>query len=223
MASTLNPFGILPVWHPSGEIRSTGYRSTGASDLLIPSGTNVSIFKGQPVKLVIGTGAAVNGVTIPVGSVVLAPVTATTDKIAGIFAGVEFYDVTNKPTVLDFWPAGQTLFAGQPETVYLWDDPEIIYRAQMDGQYSVGGAAGLSLVGKQVNISLLAVGSVLNGSTLTGLSQGAVSQTAVATAAQGQFRIVKVFDPNVNTTADLFPIYEIKTVLSPYIAAQTSV
>jgi hypothetical protein len=223
MASTLNPFGILPVWHPSGEIRSTGYRSTGSADLLIPSGTNVNIYKGQPVKLIIGSGSTVNGVTVPTGSVVIGPVTGTSDKVAGIFAGVEFYDATNKPTVLDFWPASQTLFAGQPQTVYLWDDPEIIYRAQMDGQYSVGGALGYSLVGKQVNISLLSVGSVLNGSTLTGLSQGAISQTAVATSSQGQFRIVKVFDPNVNTTADLYPVYEIKTVLSPYIAAQTSV
>jgi hypothetical protein len=220
MATVLNPFGYVPVWHPSGEIRSTGYRSTGSNDVLIPSGTNVNFFKGQPVRLLIGTGAAINGVTIPTGAMVLAPVTATGQASIGVFAGVEFFDATNKPTVLNFWPANQTLFAGAAQTVYVWDDVEIIYRSQMDGAPSVG--AGAFLAGKQVNVSTLATASVTNGSTLTGLSAGGISQTIVATGAQGLFRVIKVFDPATNLSSDAFPIFELKVANHQFLNPQTS-
>jgi membrane associated rhomboid family serine protease len=99
---------------------------------MIPSGTNLAFYKGQPVTVAIGSGAAVNGATIATGRMVFKPWTANTDAIFGIFAGIEYVDATGKPVVSDTWPASQTLLAGARQTVYIWDDPLLIYRAQMD-------------------------------------------------------------------------------------------
>jgi hypothetical protein len=209
------PFGILPDWHPSGEIRSTGYTSYSANDLLIPSLTNVQFSKGQAVKLVIGTGASVNGVTIPTGSMVLAPITATSDAVLGIFAGVEYVDSTGKPWRQNFWPASQALLAGASQIVYVWDDVELIFRAQLDGAPSTG--AGAALTGKQFNVSNFA-----NTSALTGLSQCTLSATIVATASQGQFRVIKLFNDINGLATDAFPVYEVKIARHPFLNPQTS-
>lgn len=209
------PFGILPDWHPTGQIRPTAYVSYGSNDLLIPSGTNVNFYKGMPVKLVIGTGASVNGVTITTGAMILAPLTATTDTVLGVFAGVEYVDSTGKPWVQNFWPASTVLQAGARQVVYIWDDPEIIYRAQLDGAPSV--AAGYALTGKQLNVS-----NFNTGNSLTGLSTTTLSATVVATASQGQFRIIKLFNDIGNLASDPFPVYEVKLQLSPFVAAKTS-
>jgi len=209
------PFGIVPDWHPTGQIRPTAYVSYSANDQLIPSGTNVAFYKGQVVKLVIGTGASVNGVTIATGQMVLAPITATTDTPLGVFAGIEYVDSTGKPWVQNNWPASTTLLAGSRQVVYVWDDPELIYRAQLDGAPSVG--AGYALTGKQVNVSNFA-----NGTTLTGLSQCTISGTIVATGSQGQFRIIKLFNDIGNLATDPYPVYELKLQYSPFVAAKTS-
>ncbi len=208
-------FGILPDWHPTGQIRPTAYVSYGANDLLLPSGTNVNFYKGMPVKLSIGSGGAINGATVATGAMVIAPLTATTDTLLGVFAGVEYVDSTGKPWVQNFWPASTVLQAGGRQTVYIWDDPEIIYRAQLDGAPSVG--AGFALTGKQFNVS-----NFNTGNTLTGLSTTTLSATTVATAAQGQFRVIKLFNDISNLASDPFPVYEVKLQLSAFVAPKTS-
>ena len=209
------PFGIVPDWHPTGQIRPTAYVSYSANDLLIPSGTNIAFYKGQPVKLLIGSGGAINGVTIPTGAMVLSPVTANTDALLGVFAGVEYVDSTGKPWVQNFWPASTVLLAGARQVVYVWDDPEYIYRAQLDGAPSAG--AGYALTGKQVNVSNFAAGN-----SLTGLSQCTLSATIVATASQGQFRIIKLFNDINGLATDPYPVYEVKLQLNAFVAAKTS-
>ena len=182
MPSTSAPFGFLPSWHPSGLIRPTAYVSTNATDLMRLSGSTLAIYKGQPVTVAIGSGGAIDGATAATGRMVFAPWTANTDKIFGVFAGIEYVDATGKPVVSDFYPAGQTFLAGARQVVYIWDDPQIVYRAQMDGAIAVGA---YGLTGKQLNGSNFA-----SGSTLTGLSAATLSATAPATGAQGQFRVV---------------------------------
>lgn len=209
------PFGILPDWHPTGQVRPTAYVSYSANDQLIPSLTNVNFFKGQPVKLLIGSGGAINGATVPTGAMVISPLTATSDAVFGVFAGIEYIDSTGKPWTNDIWPASTVLLAGGRQVVYIWDDPEIIYRAQLDGAYSVG--AGSALTGKQINVS-----NFTTGSTLTGLSTTTLSGTAVATGAQGQFRIIKLFNDINGLATDAFPVYEVKLQLSPFVAAKVS-
>lgn len=195
MSLTALPSGLVPAYHPSGEIRSILH--TG---ILMP-GTNVNIFKGQPVKVLIGTGAAVNGVTIPAGQSYLAPCTATADKIYGVFAGCEYFDATGFPQESNFWPASQVCFPATPVTVMLWQDPLIEYTIQTDGTSSgVTTTLADSFVrydGRELNITNFAAGSAL-----VGLSQCTAGlSTLVATTVQGQLAITKTDPTILNQTA----------------------
>lgn len=188
MSLTALPSGLQPAYHPSGQIRSTAHQG------LLVAGTNVNIFKNQPVKLVLGTGGAINGVTVPAGQVVLAPITAITDPIFGVFAGCEYFDVLGKPTESDYWPASQAVMANTFVTAFIWEDPAIVYTIQTDGSIAIGSPAGTpvaALEGRNGDISNFAAGS-----TTTGLSQCTFSSTLRATGVQGQLRIMK-FDPTV--------------------------
>lgn len=209
MPSTSAPFGFLPSWHPSGQIRPTAYVSSNSTDQLRLSGSTLAIYKGQPVYLAIGSGGAIDGATAATGRMVVAPWTANSDKIHGVFAGIEYVDASGKPWVNDYCPAGQTFMSGARQVVYIWDDPEIIYRAQMDGAIAVGA---YGLCGKQLNGTNFAAGS-----TQTGLSAATLSATAPATGAQGQFRVVKLANEVNNTSSDTYPIFEVKIQYSPYV------
>lgn len=209
------PFGIVPAYHPSGEIRSIAH--TG----ILLGGTNVNIFKGQVVKLVVGTGAAVNGVTVPTGQVVLAPITATTDDYLGVFAGCEYFDALGKPTESNSWPASQTILTGSMVTAFIWEDPAIVFSAQADAALSPGGGAIAQLDGKQVNVSNFAAGVAAPG---PGLSQCTVTGAAVATGAQGQF-ILRKFDPTVlnQSGADAFPVVQVSMARQHFVANKVSI
>lgn len=190
MSLTALPSGLVPAYHPSGLIRSVAHPG------ILQPGTNVSIFKGQPVYLGIGTNAAVNGVTIPTGQVYLAPVTATTQKIFGVFAGVEYFDALNTPQESNFWPASQVCFAGTVVTAFIWHDPLIEYTIQTDGTASgvttTLGDAYPRFDGRELNLSNFAAGSAT-----VGLSQCTANlSTLVATTVQGQLQITKT-DPTI--------------------------
>lgn len=197
MSLTALPSGLVPAYHPTGQIRSVAH-----SGILLP-GTNVNIFKGQAVKVLIGTGAVVNGVTVPTGQSYLAPVVAGGDKIYGVFAGVEYFDVTGFPQESNFWPASQTVFAGTVVTAFLWQDPLIEYTIQTDGTASgVAVTPGLGDTfprydGREANLVNFAAGSAT-----VGLSQCALGlSTIVATGAQGQLSITKLDPTILNQTA----------------------
>lgn len=195
MSLTALPSGLVPAYHPSGQIRSIAH--TG---ILLP-GTNVNIFKGQPVQVLIGTGATVNGVTIPAGQSYLAPCTSTANKIYGVFAGVEYFDATGFPQESNFWPASQTTFANTVITAFVWQDPLIEYTIQTDGTSSgVTTTLGDGFVrydGRELNIVNFAAGSAT-----VGLSQCAAGlSTLVATTVQGQLSITKTDPTILNQTA----------------------
>ncbi len=193
MSLTALPSGLVPAYHPSGQIRSIAH--TG----VLQPGTNVSILKGQAVKLLIGTGATVNGVTIPAGQVYLAPVTAIGDAIYGVFAGCEYFDALNTPQESNFWPASQATFAGTVVTAFLWQDPLIEYTIQSDGTFGVTTTLGDGAArydGREGNLSNFAAGS-----TTTGLSQSTMSGTLAATTVQGQLQITKTDPTILNQTA----------------------
>jgi len=195
MSLTALPSGLVPAYHPTGEIRSIAHPG-----ILMP-GTNVNIFKGQPVKVLIGTGAAVNGVTIPAGQSYLAPCTATTDKIYGVFAGCEYYDALNTPQESNFWPASQVCFAGTVVTAFIWHDPLIEYTIQTDGTSSgvttTLGDTYARYDGRELNITNFAAGSAT-----VGLSQCTAGlSTLVATGTQGQLAVTKTDPTILNQTA----------------------
>jgi hypothetical protein len=244
MSLVAQPSGLVPAYHPSGEIRSIAHKG------LIPPGFSVAINKGQPVFLFRGTGAVVQGgVTIPANQVVLVPFnTAITgnagsllntqanvaaQSILGVFAGCEYYDALGFPQESNFWPAGQACFPGTVVTAFVWQDPLIEYTIQTDAALtSAATTIGDSIArydGLQGFLNVNTMGNAANPPGV-GLSQATFQGGAVATAtviaatgSQGQLQISKV-DPTVynQTDADAFLQLQVRIALPQTAAAYVS-
>lgn len=156
MATTAAPYGFQPISHQFGTPR------TLRMPLGIASGQSGNIFKYQPVKLVAGY---------------ISPVTAATDQIFGIFAGVSYTPVGGQPTDQPMWPSLQTYVSNQDMFVYVWPAWDAALRLRVQAN----GAVAQALMGSQFNVSSVA------GNSTTGLSQAAVDAAGVTTTYQGQF------------------------------------
>lgn len=101
MSSTSAPFGLKPVFHPSGEIRPI----TGT----ITSGYSSNIFQYSPVAYVAD------------GSIALAAAGALA---IGSFMGVQYTDTNGRRNFSNKWPASTTAtqivcwFTSDPATIY---------------------------------------------------------------------------------------------------------
>lgn len=185
---TLAPFGFRPAYHPTGLERGISYAVAAAYP--------VNMFKGDPVIL------NTNG-TVTAG-------TAAADLL-GVFNGVEFIDVTGKPTYSNFWPAGQTVFPGQVPTAYVWSDPNVVYDVQ------VNGSVAITAIGDQAD---MVVGA---GSIQTGLSTAALNATLVGAAGQGQFRIIDINRDPANAVGDPFTVVQVQLARSQFVANKVAI
>ena len=188
MASTSAPFGFRPSFHNSGQIRSKTYA--------IASGYAVSIFSGDPVKIV-ADGTIQLGTSDGTRS-------GTTDgvKLLGIAGGVEFLDSTGKPSISPFWTGNTAVYNTGQATIYVYDDPETLFDAQYANPGTVGTTSMQTAVGEQADWTVASPG----GSTSTGISSTAL--TALQ-ATSGQFQITG-FQGNINDS--LTDAYAIVTV-----------
>lgn len=106
MPSTANPFGIKPVYHPSGDIRTVART--------IVTGYASNILTDQPVK--IGTDGSVQAAAVG-------------EKFVGAFMGVEYTDSNGVRQKRPAWIAGT---AGTDIVAYITEDPAIVYEIQSD-------------------------------------------------------------------------------------------
>lgn len=109
MSATNAPFGLRPVYHPSGIIRP---RSLSGG---ITSGYNATLYQGCPVKIT--TDGVLN-------------VAGVGDAFVGAFAGVEYTDAYGWRRESNYWPANTT---GTNIIAYFHDDPMITYEIQANG------------------------------------------------------------------------------------------
>ena len=189
MSATSAPFGFRPAYHQMGIDRARRYT--------IASAYSPAIYKGTPVIL------NTNG-TVVIG-------TAAADLL-GIAVGFEFVDATGKPTLLNYWPAGQTVLANTTPAAWILDDPNIVYEVQADGsiaQTAVGDQADVSNVG--------------NGSTSTGLSTATLSASLAGVGVQAQFRIVGFSQALDNAPGDAFTVVQVQLARSQYVANKVAV
>lgn len=104
MSATAAPFGLRPVYHPSGNAR--------ASEYSIAAAYTTSIFKGDPVLL------DTNGTITR---------SAAGNTLYGVFMGCEYVDSTGKPTYSNFWPGA----SGCTEIkAWVITDAETVYEIQ---------------------------------------------------------------------------------------------
>lgn len=104
MSSTAAPFGLRPVYHPSGQIR--------AAEFSIAASYTTSIFKGDPVLL------ATDGTITR---------SAAGNTLYGVFAGCEYIDSTGKPNYSNYWPGTASCTEIK---AWVWVDAEIVYEIQ---------------------------------------------------------------------------------------------
>lgn len=194
MSATAAPYGLLPVYHPSGLDRASAYT--------INPTYNTSIYKGDPVIL------NTNG-TVTVGTAAAA--------LLGVFAGCEYVDATGKPTYSNFYPASQSVQAGSSITAWVYTDPEIVYEVQMSGQLSATLATAQAAVGDEADIIYTA------GSTSTGLSACALNTVLAGAGSQKQFRIIGFGLAPDNAPTDLFPVVRVTLANTQFRVPTTAV
>ncbi len=186
MSATSAPFGLRPVYHPSGLDRAQALAN------IIDSGYATSIYKGQAVKLVTGTAT---------GYVVVA---AATDAIYGVFDGVEWTDTTGRRRVSNYWPANTAYQTGSL-IAYIWNDPQVVYEIQADG--SIAQTA----IGKEFDIS-----NANNGSSYTGLSACTMDTTAASANTSKTLRVIDLAPYPGNAWGDAFTIVRVQIAENQY-------
>lgn len=165
MSSTSAPYGFRPSYHNSGQMRPKAYTIT--------STYAASIFSGDPVKLT-SDGVIQLGTSDGTRS-------GTTDGVTllGIFAGVQYYDSTGKPTIAPFWTGGTT---GTQIVAWVYDDPETIYDVQYANPGTPGTDSVQTAVGGEADWRVASPG----GSTSTGISS---TYLTALQSTSGQFQI----------------------------------
>lgn len=169
------PSGLIAVRHNSG---GTPRRSSAYA---IASGLANDIFIGDLVKT-IGSADANSG--FPQINKVAAGETSV-----GVFAGVSYTDVNGDVIFTRVWRTG-TVFIADPQnpvTAIVYDDPETIFRVQ------VNDATGLAAadVGQKADISVVA------GDFLTGRSASQLDKTG-GLSATAQLKIMRLYSSPEN-------------------------
>lgn len=107
MTATASPFGLRPVYHPSGLDRARQYQMSAAYA--------TPIYKNSPVVL---TANLIN-------------LAAAGADWLGSFAGVTYIDLTGKPVITNFWPGATT--GATNIQAWVFDDPQQVYEIQSAG------------------------------------------------------------------------------------------
>lgn len=171
----------------------SGYGTRGVAKYTIATGYATSLFSGDPV--VLHTDGVLN-----IG-------TATND-ILGIFAGCEYIDATGKPVTSAYWPASTS---ATNIVAYVYDDPAMEFVVQADGTIAA------TAVGAQAD---LITGT---GSTATGISTYALNHTVEAGGAQGQFRILGLYEAQDNAWGDTYTMVRVSIAQHQFVASKVGI
>ena len=153
MSMTVNaPFGLRPVYSPSGVVRPTAFT--------IASGYAQNIFQNQPVRIAPTTGGGETEGNL-VASAVGAP-------FIGVFQGVEFTDGEGRRRVSNRWLAST---AATEIVAYATLDPTIVYEVQSDAALTVAD------IGKQYNLTAIS-GNTTTGLSTQALNVASAAANA---------------------------------------------
>lgn len=190
MSATSAPFGLRPVFHPSGLDRAfalaNGIQAVSTSGN-VSAGYATTIYKGQPVAM--NTAGWIE-------------VATSGTPFLGAFAGVEWTDATGRRRVSNFWPANESFQVGSV-VVYYYQDPNIVYEIQ------AAGSLDQTSVGDEFDIT-----NVSNGSTTTGLSQCTLGTSAAGADNVKQMRVIDIAPYPDNAWGDNFTI--VRVVIAEY-------
>lgn len=136
MPSTNAPFGLRPIWHPSGQVRPRLLANA------IPSGYASTIYQYQPVAY------NTSGQIVPADSL---------NAFCGTFSGCTYVEsATGRPIFTNRWLASTAYQTGSL-VAYFYDDPLIEYAIQADG------AVAQTLISEEVNFTNVTAGNTTTG------------------------------------------------------------
>lgn len=151
MGTNARAYGLVPVFHPTGQNRANQYT--------ILSTYAANIFKGDLVK--IHTDGTLN-----VGD--------GTSAALGVFAGCEYIDANGKPTASPYWPTGTTATSIK---AYVYDDPQTVYKIGVTGNASGYVTAA---IGQQANVADGGTGTTATGVSSASVSAALVAAGTAA-------------------------------------------
>jgi hypothetical protein len=220
MSTTFKPFGLKPVYHPSGLDRAVPFVGTNtfvagtsySAPYSLSSGQ--SFYQYQPVGLTAS------------GQLTIAATAAATSPVYGVFDGVEYTTAEGRRT-LGKNASKATLDAATSIVFWIFQDPALVYEAQ------VQGSATTAAIGSQYNFSAATGYTTADGYVIgvggAGFSTTALNATAVASGAQGQVRVVglgrEVAYPTgeLNAWGDAFTIVQVQIANNSFVAPKVSV
>ena len=220
MSTTFKPFGLKPVYHPSGLDRAVPFVGTNTfvtgTTFTAPYSLSAgqSFFQYQPVSLTAS------------GQLTIANQTAASGTVYGVFDGVEYTTAEGRRTVGKS-ASKTTLDAATQILFWIFADPALVYEAQ------VNGSATTAYIGRQYNFDTTAGSTVTDGYTIgtggAGFSTTALLATPVATTVQGQVRVVglgrEVAYPTgeLNAWGDAFTIVQVQIANNTFVAPKVSI
>jgi hypothetical protein len=220
MSTTFKPFGLKPVYHPSGLDRAVPFVGTNTfvtgTTFTAPYSLSAgqSFFQYQPVSLTAS------------GQLTIANQTAASGTVYGVFDGVEYTTAEGRRT-LGKNASKTTLDAATQILFWIFSDPALVYEAQ------VNGSATTASIGRQYNFDTTANSTVTDGYTIgtggAGFSTTALLATPVATTVQGQVRVVglgrEVAYPTgeLNAWGDAYTIVQVQIANNTFVAPKVSI
>ena len=220
MSTTFRPFGMKPVYHPSGLDRAVPFAGTNSFVTGVTYTAPYSLTTGQSFYQYQPVGITSSG------QLTIAATAAATSPVYGVFDGVEYTTAEGRRT-LGKNASKATLDAASAIVFWIFADPALVYEAQVQG--SVTSAA----IGSQYNFSSGAGYTTADGYTIgtggAGFSTTALAATAVASGAQGQVRVVglgrEVAYPSgeLNNWGDAYTIVQVQIANNTFRAPKVSV
>ena len=220
MSATFQPFGLKPVYHPSGLDRAVPFVGTNT---FVPGTTysapyslssGQSFWQFQPVAITSS------------GQLTIANQTASSGKVYGVFDGVEYTNSDGRRSVAKY-AAKTTLDASTNIVFWIFSDPALVYEIQ------VNGSATSAAIGTEYNFDTTTGSTVTDGYAIgnggAGFSTTALLATAVGSGNQGQVRVVglgrEVAYPagNTNQWGDAYTIVQVQISNNQFAAASVSV
>ena len=220
MSTTFQPFGLKPVYHPSGLDRAVPFVGTNTYTPGVTYTAPYSLSSGQsfwqfqPVAITSS------------GQLTIANQTAASGKVYGVFDGIEYTNSDGRRSVAKY-AAKTTLDASTNIVFWIFSDPALVYEAQCNG--SVASSA----IGTEYNFDTTTGSTVTDGYSIgnggAGFSTTALLATAVGSGNQGQVRVVglgrEVAYPagSLNNWGDSFTIVQVQISNNQFAAASVSV
>ena len=220
MSTTFKPFGLKPVYHPSGLDRAVPFVGTNTFvtgttfTALYSLSSGQSFYQYQPVSLTAS------------GQLTIANQTAASGTVYGVFDGVEYTTAEGRRTVGKS-ASKLTLDAATQIVFWIFADPGLVYEAQ------VNGSATTAYIGRQYNFDTTTNYTTADGYTIgtggAGFSTTALLATPVATTVQGQVRVVglgrEVAYPTgeLNAWGDAFTIVQVQIANNTFVAPKVSI